>query len=305
MPRPRLFAFGLLVLANLFWAGNWVLGRALRDAFEPIGLNFWRWTIAAAVLAPFACRGVLARRALVRGHVGILLLLALTGAALYQSLVYLGLSSTTAVNGVLLNSSTPLFILLCSWIMERERPTARQVAGMLISLSGILVIVARGDPGSLLALEVHAGDAWILLAMPIWGIYSVLLKRSPPGLGALETLFVIAAAGVVMLAPFYLWEALRAPPGVPSLEAVGGILYIGIAASVIAFSFWNRAVEIVGANAAGFTLHLLPAFGTVLAILALGESFAIFHALGFTLIFVGVVLATARSPGDRRSRLRA
>src|SRR5690606_22819702 len=134
----------------------------------------------------------------------------------------------------------------------------------------------------------------------IWGVYSVLLKRSPPGLGGLEMLFVIAAAGVAMLAPFYLWEALRAPPGVPAAEAVGGILYIGIAASVIAFSFWNRAVEIVGANAAGFTLHLLPAFGTVLAIVALGESFAMFHALGLTLILVGVVLATARSPGGSR-----
>ncbi|HEY8553549.1 MAG TPA: DMT family transporter, partial [Burkholderiales bacterium] len=188
-------------------------------------------------------------------------------------------------------------ILLCSWLMEREQPTARQVAGMLISLSGIAVIVTRGDPASLVALEGHAGDAWILLAMPIWGVYSVLLKRSPPGLGALEMLFVIAAAGVLMLAPFYLREALRAPPVLPSPEALGGILYIGIAASVIAFSFWNRAVDIVGANAAGFTLHLLPAFGTALAILALGESFAAFHALGFALIVLGVVLATARSPG--------
>lgn len=298
MPRSRILAFLLLAAANLLWSGNWVLGRALRDAFGPIGLNFWRWTIAAAVLAPFALRGVLEKRALIRRHAGVLLLLALTGVALFQSLVYLGLRSTTTVNAVLLNSSAPLFILLCSWIMEREHATPRQVAGVLISLVGILVILSRGELGNLLKLAVHAGDAWILLAMPIWGIYSVLLKRRPPDVGGLELLFIIATAGVLMLAPFYAFEALRTAPDFPPPAAIGGVLYIGIGASVFAFVFWNRAVNTVGANAAGFTLHLLPAFGTVLAIIFLGESFGLFHAVGIATILAGVVLAT-RPSGSR------
>src|SRR6185295_18278953 len=137
-----------------------------------------------------------------RRHAGILLLLALTGVAVFQSLVYLGLRSTTAVNAVLLNSSMPLFMLLCSWAIERERASPRQVAGMLLSLAGILAILSRGEAGALLQLQLHAGDAWILLAMPVWGIYSVLLKRRPAGLGGVEFLFVISLAGVLMLAPF-------------------------------------------------------------------------------------------------------
>jgi drug/metabolite transporter (DMT)-like permease len=257
-----------------------------------VSLNFWRWTLAAVILAPFALPALVAQRAVLRRHAGILLLLSFFGVALFQSLVYLGLRTTTAVNAVLLNSSLPLFILGCSWAIERERGTRRQVAGMLVSLAGILVILSRGEPGRLLQLEVQTGDAWILLAMPVWGIYSVLLKRRPPELGGFAFLLAISAAGALMLAPLYAVEVFAAPPRWPSPAELTGVLYIALFASVLAFAFWNRGVAIVGANAAGVTLHLLPAFGTLLAIVFLGEAFAAFHAAGFLLILGGVFLAT-------------
>lgn len=291
---PRLSAFLLLALANLLWSGNWIAGRALRDSFDPISLNFWRWTIAALAMAPFAWPALRGKGALLRRHAGILLVLALTGIAVFQSLVYLGLRSTTAVNAVLINSSIPLFILLCSWIIERERASPRQIAGMLLSLAGILVILSRGSPGALLELELHAGDAWILLAMPVWGIYSVLLKRRPAELGGLPFLFVISLAGVVMLLPFVALATTRAPLALPTAAEAVGVLYMGLMASVAAFIFWNRGVAAVGANAAGFTIHLLPAFATMLAILFLGETFAPFHAAGIAIILAGVLLATVR-----------
>lgn len=292
MTGPRLSAFFLLALANLLWAGNWVTGRALRDAFDPVSLNFWRWVIAALVLAPFALREVSDKRAVIRRHAGILLFLALIGVALFQSLVYLGLRTTTAINAVLLNSSAPLFMLLVSWIIERERASLRQVAGILVSLAGILVILTRGELDVLRGLQFHSGDAWILLAMPVWGTYSVLLKRRPPQLGGVAFAFVISAAGVLLLAPLYAIQAARLPFAWPTPAEIMGVLYVGLAASVIAFICWNRGVAVVGANAAGFTLHLLPAFGTVLAILFLGEAFGAFHAAGIATILAGVLLAT-------------
>jgi len=295
----RLSAFLLLALANLFWAGNWITGRALRDAFDPLTLNFWRWVVATLVLAPFALPGLRRKWDVIRRNAGILLLLAFTGVALFQSLVYLGLRSTAAVNAVLLNSSLPLFMLLCSWAIERERASPRQVGGMLVSLAGILVILSRGDPAALLQLELHAGDGWILLAMPVWGIYSVLLKRRPPELGGLELLFVIAFTGVLLMLPGVALLAARAPWHWPGEAAALGVVYMGVAASVLAFIFWNRGVAAVGANAAGFTVHLLPAFGTVLAILFLGETFAGYHAAGIATIVAGVLLAT-RAAGARR-----
>ena len=292
MPATRLSAFLLLALANLFWSGNWIAGRALRDAFDPVTLNFWRWVVAVLALAPFALPGLRGKGALIRRHAGMLLLLALTGVAVFQSLVYLGLRSTTAVNAVLLNSSMPLFMLLCSWAIEGERSSPRQIAGMLISLAGIFMILSRGDPGALLELRLHGGDGWILLAMPVWGIYSVLLKRRPPELGVLEFLFVISVAGVLLLAPGVALQSLQAPMRWPTQAEALAVLYMGLAASVLAFICWNRGVALVGANAAGFTIHLLPAFGTVLAILFLGESFAGYHAAGIATILTGVLLAT-------------
>ena len=296
MPASRLSAFLLLALANLFWSGNWIAGRALRDVFDPVTMNFWRWTVAAVVLAPFALPAIRCKGALIRRHAGILLLLAFTGVALFQSLVYLGLRSTLAVNAVLLNSSMPLFMLFCSWVIEREHATARQIAGMLISLAGILVILSRGEPAALLQLELHAGDAWILLAMPVWGIYSVMLKRRPQELGGIAFLFVITVAGVLMLAPLAALQALLEPRPMPSAAAALAVVYMGVAASVLAFVCWNRGVAIVGANSAGFTIHLLPAFGTLLAILLLGETFQAFHAAGVATILAGVLLATLAGP---------
>ncbi len=256
MTGTRLSAFLLLAAANLLWSGNWVAGRALRDAFDPITLNFWRWLIATLVLAPFALREVVRKRALIRRHAGLLLLLAFTGVTLFQSLVYLGLRTTTTINAVLLNSSAPLFMLLCSWVVERERASLRQVAGMMISLAGILVILSRGDFASLLGLRFQAGDAWILLAMPVWGLYSVLLRRRPRELGGAAFVLVVAAAGMLLLAPAYAFQALQGPFAWPTLPEALGVLYIALAASVVAFICWNRGVAIVGANAAGIATIL-------------------------------------------------
>jgi drug/metabolite transporter (DMT)-like permease len=299
MPGSRGLAFLLLALAMLFWAGNWVIGRALRGAFEPFTLNLLRWALATLILAPFALPALRAQAGVVRRHAGILVLLALAGVSLFHAMVYLGLRTTTTVNAILLNSSLPLFILACSWVLERERSTLPQAGGMLLSFAGILVILSRGDPASLLQLDVRAGDAWVLLAMPVWGVYSVLLKRRPPEIGGMGLLFVISLAGTLLLVPAAAVEAALAPPRWPAPGELLGVLYLAVFASVLAFICWNRGVAIVGANAAGFTLHLLPLFGTVLAIVFLGETFQAFHALGFATILAGVVVATRASAPAR------
>ena len=290
-------AFLLLALAMLFWAGNWVLGRALRNDFEPAALNFWRWLIAVLVLAPFAAPRLRGKWGVIRRDAGLLLALSFLGVALFQWMVYQGLKTTTAVNAVLINSSFPVFILLWSWAIERERGTRGQVAGMLISLAGILVIMARGDPANLAGLAFQTGDAIILLAGVVWGVYSVLLKRRPSELDGIAFLFVISLAGTALILPAFALEGWHSPPRWPGATGVAAVIYVGLAASVAAFICWNRGVAIVGATAAGFTLHLLPAFGTLLAIAFLGESFHLSHAAGIATIIAGVAVATrARAP---------
>ncbi len=296
---PRWQPYLLLALANLFWAGNWVLGRALREAFGPVTLNFWRWTIAAAVLLPFAWSQLAGKGPLLRRNAALLAALVITGVVLFQSLVYLGLRSTTTVNAVLLNCTLPLFMLLCSWVLERERATPGQVLGMLISFAGVAVILVRGKLGDLLELQFHAGDAWILLAMPMWGIYSVLLKRWPREVGGTAFLLVLSLGGLPLLLAGAAVEMAGAAPTHLTPAALAGVVYVGLFASVGAFICWNRGVAAVGANAAGFSVPLLPAFGTLLAIVFLGEELRAFHLVGIATIMVGIFVATR--PGARRT----
>ena len=297
MNSNRVAAFALLVLANLLWSGNWVIGRAIRDTLDPVALNFWRWMVAALVMAPLGLAHALEHRALIRRHAGLFALLALTGVALFQTLVYLGLRSTTAINAVLINAAGPLFMVLCSWLLEREKPSGRQLAGMLLSFVGVVIIVSRGELTALRHLEFHRGDLWILLAMPMWGVYSVLLMRAPIEVRGMGLAFTVAATGVAMMLPLYVVDIAGGPLRAPSAAEIGAVLYIGVVASVIAFLAWNRGVALAGANAAGFTMPLLPAFGTLLAIIFLGESFHAFHAIAFIFILGGVVLATRRHSG--------
>ncbi len=296
---PRWQPYLLLGLANLFWAGNWVLGRALREAFGPITLNFWRWTIAAAVLLPFAWPQLVGKGPVLRRNAALLAALVITGVVLFQSLVYLGLRSTTTVNAVLLNCTLPLFMLLCSWVLERERATPGQVIGMLISFVGVAVILVRGELGDLLELRFHAGDAWILLAMPMWGIYSVLLKRWPREVWGTGFLLVLSLGGLPLLLTGAAVEMAGAAPTHLTPAALAGVVYVGLFASVGAFICWNRGVAAVGANAAGFSVPLLPAFGTVLAIVFLGEELRAFHLVGIATIMAGIFVATR--PGARPS----
>ena len=272
-----------------------MIGRAVRDALDPIGLNFGRWVVAVLVLMPFGLKAVAGKGAVIRRDAGMLALLALLSVPLFQTLVYQGLRTTTAINAVLLNSSAPVFTIACSWLLEGERATRRQIAGMVISLAGILVIMTHGDLATLLSIGIHGGDAWILAAMPLWGLYTVLLKRRPPELSGVGFLFVLSILGLGMLAPFFLAQSVLRPSPAPTVEVVLALVYFGVAASVVAYICWNRGVAMVGANTAGFTLHLLPAFGTLLAIVFLGEQFRAFHAAGIATILAGVLLATWKS----------
>ncbi len=294
----RFLPYLYLALANLFWAGNWVTGRALRESFGPFALNFWRWTVAVLILAPFVLPRVLQLLPAIRRHWRYLFALSLCGVVMFQTLVYLGLRTTGAINAVLINSTLPVSMILISWAILRDTVTPRQLGGLAVSLAGVLVIVSRGELGHWSEMRFAAGDLWILLAMPVWSLYSVLLRRRPSELGGMPLVLVLALMGLPLLGAGYALEAQWLPQHMPPWPAIAGVLYLGAFASVAAFACWNAAVGAVGANVAGFSIHLLPAFGTLLAIAFLGERFEAFHFWGVVGIFGGVALATlARRQG--------
>lgn len=291
----------LPALSVLFWSGNWIIGRAIRDTIPPVALDFWRWAIAALVLAPFAIPRLAGKGAVLRRHWGVIFLLGFIGAAVFQVVIYTGLRFTTAVNAALMNSASPLFIILIAWLMQGETVTPRQLLGMIVSFCGILVIILRGDLTQLLHLRLNPGDLLILLGLPAWGVYSVLLRRRPAELDDISLLFAITIAGLIVLVPCYAVESAFFQTPHPSWAAIGGVVYTALFASVGAYICWNRGVELIGPNRAGFTMHLLPAFTTVLAVLLLGEKVHLFHGFGIAIILFGVWLATsARSPARPR-----
>jgi drug/metabolite transporter (DMT)-like permease len=281
----------LIALSSLFWSGNWVIGRFLRDDLPPVAFNFWRWALAALILAPFVLRSLRGRWAIVRRRWRILALLGITGASLFQTLVYLGLETTTTVNAVLLNASTPPFIMLWAWLIDRETVTPRQLAGVVLAFVGILVIVTHGELAQVLAFRFNRGDLLITAAMPIWGLYAVVLKRRPAALSGLELIFVTALFGLVFLLPLLVIEAILVGPPAITATSLAGIAYVAVFASLLAYICYNKGVEAVGANVAGFMNPLLPAFATVLAILLLGEQFRLFHLVGFALLLGGMALS--------------
>jgi drug/metabolite transporter (DMT)-like permease len=299
--RATLLPYLLLSLAALIWAGNWVVGRGIRDTVPPVALAFWRWTVAALILAPIALPRLRGQGALLLCHWRVLLLLSGCGIALFQCLIYTGLRYTNAVNAMLMNSAMPLVMMLVAWLIDRQKVTPRQLGGMILSFCGILVIIGRGDLAALGSFSFNPGDLIILLGMPVWGVYSVLLRRRPLELDSLTFIFVVSALGAALLAPAYFLENRFVQAPLLTWSAVGAVLYVALFASIAAYVCWNRGVDMVGPNNAGITQHLIPAFGTLLAVVFLGEEVHLFHAIGIATILLGVWLVTSARFAPTRS----
>jgi drug/metabolite transporter (DMT)-like permease len=284
----------LLAGAALLWAGNFVLGRAMRGQIPPVGLAFWRWSLALVILLAFQGRRLLARRAALLERRWVVVALGVLGVGNFNLFLYAGLQETTATNALLLNAAAPAFILALSFAAGQGRPSARMIVGVLLSLVGVGAILSRGELASLLALRLNPGDLWVLAAVLSWSIYTVLLPRRPAGVEPMVLLTATVMVGTAWITPFYLWEISRGLHLAPDVATLASILYVGLFASLAAYALWNAGVALAGPGRAGVALNLMPAFGTILAVLLLGEPFLPFQAVGIGLIVAGVTLAQLR-----------
>jgi drug/metabolite transporter (DMT)-like permease len=292
--RTNTIAYVLLTLAPLFWAGNFVIGRALRSDFAPIGLNFGRWLVALIILLPLSYGQVRRAWPVIRAEWKLIVLLGLLGVAAFNTLVYTALNDTQALNASLFTSTVPIVIAVASWLLFRDTLTPFQVVGIGVSLVGVVVMITRGDLAALLRLQFNPGDLWMLLAVPVWGIYSALLKRRPAELPQLALLTATVVVGLVAMVPLVVWQASQGALMQPTLVNLLGLLYVGIFASVLAFLCWNSGLITLGPNRGGTFIHLIPIFGALLSILFLGEQIAAYHLVGAALVFAGIALTNVR-----------
>ena len=289
----RMAPYLIVAVAPLCWAGNVVLGRGMADVIPPVGLAFWRWTIAFLILLPFAWRQAARDWPAVMRAWKIILLIAFFGIACFNTMLYRAVHTIPAINAALIQSAMPAFIILVSLILFRERVTAIQVLGALLCMIGAAVVVLRGDLNALRTLSVAQGDVIMLAAVVLYALYSVLLRRKPD-VHPLSILVYTFGLGVLMLLPVYIWEHHAVGPVPTRPDALLTIGYVAVFPGVVAYFCWNYGVATIGPNRTGLFINLIPIFATVLAIVWLGESPRGFHALGMAAIFGGMILFNRR-----------
>ena len=288
----RVSPYVLLALPPFFWSCNSIVGRALYEQVPPLAMTFYRWLFALAFLTPFAIRHVIRDWPAIRRGLKALIPLGIVGIGSHNALAYAALNYTTATNAVLLNSIIPVMIVGLSFVFLRERLWPRQALGIAISLGGVVAILSHGSWSELTALQLNRGDVLMLLSVLLWSIYTIGLRWRPRGLSLLSFLFSIAVIGDVAMLPLYLAESAFSRTVVWTWQAIGALAAVGLFSSVLAYIFWNRGVEQVGARVAGLFVHLMPVFGALLAWLFLGERLFAFHVIGIALILTGIYLTT-------------
>ncbi len=287
----------LLTLTSLFWAGNMVIGRGLREAVPPMTLAFWRWTIAFALTLPFALPHLRAQWPRIKAHWRAVVVLGFIGVGCYNTFAYIALQYTTATSATLLNSFTPVATIALAFLLLGKRLTRLEAAGVVVSLVGVMIIVARGSLATLLGFSLNTGDLWMLLAVLTWGIYTVGLQWRPAGIDPMLMLAAFTAVGVAGLAPLYAWEIAGGRLIDPSPAAFAGILYTGIFPGFLGYVFFNAGVAAVGPSRASLFIHLMPVFTALLAAIFLGERPQPFHFAGIALVFAGIFLTTRKPAG--------
>lgn len=283
----------LLIIATILWGGNFVIGRAVATEISPFTLAFLRWSVALLFFYPFIHKTLARDLPLIRKKWPIVLAMSLTGVAAFNTLVYVGLHYTTAINASLMNATTPILIFILSFLFLKIRLKKIQVIGAIISFIGVLSIISNGSVKTLLHLSFNKGDVIVFVAVICWSIYSLLVKQYAQILPARTTFFICIVLGTIMLLPFFLYELINTTTSVNwSLQTIAAIFYTGIFASIIAFLFWNNGVVRIGANSAGIFLNFIPVFATIFAVLFIGENLHIFQAIGGALAIFGVFLST-------------
>jgi drug/metabolite transporter (DMT)-like permease len=284
----------LLSLTSLFWAGNIVLARYVAGHVPPLTLSCVRWIGVCLILFPFARPHLKEDWPALRAQLPLMLLLSASGFAYNNAASYWAMQYTQALNALLIQSAGPLFVALWSLLLFGLRLTRAQFLGILISLSGVLTILLHGDLSALTSIRFNRGDIMFASSLLAFGLYSALMLRRPIT-HQLSLLCFTTACGALMLMPFSIWEYSTGSTLKPDLLTVATLVYVVIFPSALAYLFFNRGISLIGPNRAAPFFHLMPVFGSAMAILLLGEQPRLFHLAGYVLVLAGVITASRKA----------
>ncbi len=284
----RTWPYLVLLLPPLFWAGNFIVGRAFASDLGAITMSFYRWLFALCLLLPFAFQTVRRELPVIINNLPILTILALLSVASFNVLLYLGLRDTEATNALLINSSIPVWIVLFGVLFFKDTLSARRGAGILVSLIGVAYLILSGQSDH---FTVNPGDLWVISSSIGWALYSLTLRKKPSELSGLGFLAYIVFFGVFFNGLLLSLNPLNEPPIPLTLDTLYAVGYVAIFASLGAYVCWNYGVGQLGAQVAGQYIHLMPFYGVILAYIFLNESLTSNHWISGALIATGLFLA--------------
>jgi drug/metabolite transporter (DMT)-like permease len=283
---------GLALIAVTIWAGNFIISRAVNQQIGPFSLAFFRWGTATLIMIPIAGKAFWNERKIIAQHIKYLFFVSLTGITLFNTFVYIAGHHTSAINMALIGTtSSPIFATVMAIIFLREKLPLNRLVGMIICITGILILISNASITRLLAFRFSIGDLWILAGAFAFAIYNVLVRKKPTTIGALPFLFVIFLMGTLMLLPFYIGEQVYMPAIQWTSSLWMDILYLGLGTSVISFLCWNKAIGKLGAARTVLFGNLIPIISTLEAVWLLGEKMTGIHVISAMLVLIGLVIA--------------
>lgn len=301
MPPLTLPTVFYLVLATSLWAGNAIAGRALVGSISPITLSAVRWGLAALILLPLGWRVFRPRSGLWLNKRRFLVL-GLLGVGSYNVLLYLALQTSTAINVTLIGASMPIWMLFIGAVFYQTKPGVLQLIGAVVSLMGVAIVLTRGEPASLLTMQVVMGDLFIMLATILWAFYSWMISR--PGKSN-EREWPWAEFLMAQVTIGFLWtllfESVEIAAGQAFLDLnlwTGAlIIFVAIGPSLIAYRCWGLGVNGAGPTVAAFFANFIPLFTALLSAAILGDPPQLFHGLAFILIVIGILVSSTKKLG--------
>ena len=285
-------AYIMLICATLFWAGNFAVGKfAFLTEIPPLSLVFYRWLLVWILLLPFTFRNILKFKNTILDNLPLLFFLGLTSVGLFNSFTYLSLIHTQVINASLFNTAIPAVIILLCFLFKIEKTNRFQILGLIISVLGILSIIAKLNLDILLSLDFNKGDIIMIGGVITWGIYSTLLKKKNFNLPLLTLVHVICTFGLICVFPQFLFEFTQGKVINIDVNLVYTLIFLALFPSIGSYYCWAGAVSIIGANRAGIFLSLIPLFSTMMGIFFFNEQFQLYHLTGAVLIILGLFLS--------------
>ncbi len=295
MKNKNNLAYILLVLTTLFWSGNFIVGKAA-SIYEipPFSLNFYRWLFAGLILLPFTLTEILKKKNYILENLGFFIILGITSITIFNSTVYYSLYYMQVISGVLMISTIPVWIMFISSILGIEKTNKFQILGVILSLLGVFFIITKSDIEVIKNLAFNRGDLIMATGMFAWALYSALLKKKTYKISQITLLEVVIITGLVFLIPIYILEMSFGNQIVLGKPFILTLSYVVIFPGLASFFFWIKGISIIGANRAGVFLHLMPVFGSVMAIILFNEKFMFYHLLGAIFIIAGITLSNKK-----------